>query len=71
MQEPLMGVKVLLTDIHLAAISDFEICGFNHVLREGNRVAHTLAHDATSVTCKIWRDATPDSLSSLLLADLA
>ena len=46
--------------------SCLEFCSFNHVMREGNKLAHSLARRAIlSVDMDIWVEELPEDLDDL------
>ena len=60
----------ILEDIR-AASSSFSFCSFDHLKRDGNRAAHSLAQEAkSSGQSKIWKGIPPHCIQDILSDDL-
>ena len=61
----------VLEDVCLVANS-FQQCSFSHVKREGNRIAHMLAHQALDLHDDfiVWLEDIPDFLESVIHSKL-
>ncbi|XP_021760558.1 uncharacterized protein LOC110725378 [Chenopodium quinoa] len=62
----------LILDDIMEAAQLFSFCSWSWVQREGNKVAHELAHAPPfALGCKLWSDNFPDFLCNLLDSDCA
>jgi len=63
-------IRLILHDIRIFSAS-FSWCSFQHLKRDGNRVAHELAKAARfSGTSQIWKGVNPSCVEHLLREDI-